>query len=72
MKRNPALYRYNWAWFLAGLLLFGITADLIWGAGSRYLWGAIGGVLFMIIGGLRAKRREPDEPDEQTDSSRPQ
>ena len=58
MSRNPALYPYNWAWFLAGLMLFGVTAELIFGSGARYFWGALGGTLLMIIGGLRAARRK--------------
>jgi len=57
MHRNLALYRYNWAWFLVGLMVFGVTAELIFGLGARYFWGAFGGTLFMVIGGLRAARR---------------
>ncbi len=57
MRRNPALYPYNWAWFLVGLMVFGVTAEMIFGTGARYFWGALGGVLFMIIGGLWAAKR---------------
>lgn len=56
-RRNPALFKYSWAWFLGGLLLFGISAEVMLGSGARNPWGAVGGTLSMIVGGIVANRR---------------
>ena len=62
MKNNPMLYPSSWIWYLAGLLVVGVTADLALGSGSRYLWGAIGGVIFVIVGGLIRNSRQDKDP----------
>jgi hypothetical protein len=61
-KHNLFSYPYGWIWFLAGLLTFGLPADLIVSS-ARNFWGALGGVMFVVVGIVVYKRRHDGSKD---------
>jgi len=48
---NPFRVRFRWAWYLGGMLLFGIVSYWLAGPDSRNLWGALGGMIGLAVGG---------------------